>query len=158
MTMNKRTIKWEKWIDPFGADMKDIEWPGAWGTFESDEAMKQRLKEQYGDQYKDDEDETPNPVKTARQSGPIGILNTPMGMIPLTEHTNPTKIFNFWTMHTNFRMTEDICEVLDETNGIETLDIFTPYRWRISIGKAFDTSKVKKEVQTRLNAKPDMVE
>lgn len=137
--MKDRKIIWEKWIDPFGNDSLDMEWPGAFDIVEDDDGLMS-----FEDKY---EEENEPSIK----SGPkLAILNTPTGILPLTEHTIPSKIYNFWTMHTTFRITQSVVEALEKTDGIETLDVFTPYRCRISIGKAFDTKLVKELVQQNL--------
>ena len=152
MNKNNRRIHWEKWVDPFGADTKQMEWPGAFGDFETDEAVRTRKGDEIGyDNIDDDEEEGFDLIKTDKRPTGFGIITTPMGIIPVTEHTNPTKIFNFWTMHTNFRITRDIQNIIDHTEGVECLDVFTPYRWRIAIGKAFKTNDVKLTLQENLN-------
>ena len=158
MKLNRK-ICWEKWVDPFGADTNNMEWPGAFGTIDSDKKTEIQALEDNGYEYEDDEDDEEEygyPIKTHRQR-PMGILSTPMGIIPITEHTNPTKIFNFWTMHTNFRITRNILKIVNETDGVESFNIFTPYRWRIAIGKAFSTDDVRSALQDNLDATPKEV-
>lgn len=144
--MIERRIHWEKWVDPFGQNTKDMEWPGAFGSFQQEEVLKKKQREYYG--YDEETEEMVKPI------GPVGILSTPFGVIPITEHTNPAKIFNFWTMHTNFKLTRSIEKIIDDTPGIESVDIFTQYRCRIAIGKAFRTDEVKNALQENLNAQP----
>lgn len=61
--------------------------------------------------------------------------------------------FNFWVGHTNFKLTQHICETINDFDGIEMLDIFSPYRFRIAIGLAFDESLVKLGLQEALGVK-----
>ncbi len=84
----------------------------------------------------------------------LQMIITPMGIVPITENTNPFKIFNLWTVHLNFRLTASVAQTIEDTDGIETLDIFTPYRCRIGIAKAFISSEVKQNMTKRLNAEP----
>jgi hypothetical protein len=74
-----------------------------------------------------------------------------MGLIPYNEYTASGKIFNFWTGHTNFNITKNVARVIETTNGIETLDIFTRYRFRIGIGKAFEDRTIMKSIEDRIN-------
>lgn len=74
------------------------------------------------------------------------VLLTPMGMIPYNDNTASCKIFNFWLGHTNFSITKTIADILENVDGVETLDIFTRYRFRIGIGKAFDDSDVMRTI------------
>ena len=158
-----RKIGWEKWRDPYGSDMMDSEWPGAFGTFETDELLRKaangELPKDIEEIVEDEEmwneledetelEESPVDIKHVK----MGIMSTPMGIIPITEHTSAGQVFNFWTAHTNFRMTQDILNIVDQTDGIESVDVFTPYRWRIAIGKVFDSINVKNNVMTNLQA------
>lgn len=81
-----------------------------------------------------------------------GIL-TQIGFIPITEHSDPFKIFKFFTGHTNFKITQKVAHIINMTDGVETLNIWSPYRFRIAIGKCFSSSQVKNDVMIRLNAK-----
>jgi hypothetical protein len=70
-----------------------------------------------------------------------------MGIVPINDNTASGKIFNFWVGHTNFNVTKHIFRILENTDGVETLDVFTRYRFRIGIGKAFSDSVVMKDIQ-----------
>lgn len=84
--------------------------------------------------------------KNTKKSSSIRVMATPMGIIPITENTSSSKIFNFWMGHTNFSITHRVAEIIEETEGVETLDVFTRYRFRIAIGKAFTDSSVMKNI------------
>jgi hypothetical protein len=57
--------------------------------------------------------------------------------------------------HTNFDISKKIAQMIERTDGVETLDIFTRYRFRVSIGKAFDDSEtmrnINKTIYSELN-------
>jgi hypothetical protein len=57
--------------------------------------------------------------------------------------------------HTNFDISKKIAQIIERTDGVETLDIFTRYRFRVSIGKAFDDSEtmrnINKTIYSELN-------
>jgi len=117
---NKYLIVWQKWFDPFGEDEETHDY--------TDYA---------GDQYEDTSEFQPKTFKA---------ISTPMGIIPYTENTASSKIFNFWVGHTNFDITTHISSIIEQTKGVETLDVFTRYRFRIGIGKIFDESEVKSSI------------
>ena len=158
MTNNKRKIVWEKWMDPYGENIENEEWPGAFGTFESD-AVLEKIKqmEENGSSEEDWNEleydmmegkaDIPQPIP----SKPMKLLATPMGVVPLTEYSTPSRVFNFWVAHSNFRITKEIQDLLDNTDGVEILDVFTPYRWRIAIGKAFNSQEVKENIMRNLD-------
>jgi hypothetical protein len=80
------------------------------------------------------------------KSNSIRVMATPMGIIPVTENTASSKIFNFWVGHTNFNISRKIAQIIEDTSGVETLDVFTRYRFRIAIGKVFTDSNVMKNI------------
>lgn len=119
----KPLIIWEKWKDPFGAD--DDEDPV------------------YTEWTEEAED---NDVSIAQAR----VMVTPMGLIPFSENTNPSKIFKFWLAHTNFTISKSLVSLIEKVEGVETLDIYTRYRFRISVGKGFNDREVMSDINTRL--------
>ena len=65
--------------------------------------------------------------------------------------------FNLWTVHTNFYIDDSISQCIELTEGVETLDIISPYRARVGIGRLFDAEKVqvsvRRNVQKIINRK-----
>jgi hypothetical protein len=118
--LNEPKIIWEKWTDPYNINSdNDLDWS-------------------------DDEDK--NFYDTIKQEK-NNVLLTNMGIIPYNEHTDCCKIFNFWIGHTNFNLSNRVIEILQKIDGIETLDIFTRYRFRVSFGKAF----IDREIMNNIN-------
>ena len=126
--MNNNIIIWEKWSDPFGSDENFSELNNG---FEDDSECNEDV----------------NVYQKILSQNKYPIIATPFGIIPITESTSSSKIFNFWTGHTNFSITKKISDIIEYTDGVETLSIFTRYRFRISIGKAFKDS----DVMTNIN-------
>ena len=52
-----------------------------------------------------------------------------------------------WVGHSNFKLTEDFYKIIGDSAGVEALDILTPYRFRIAIGKMFVDRDVMKTVR-----------
>ena len=129
--MTKKII-WEKWRDPFGLD-----------DAETDFVPKNDSSDSYTDEY---ETEGENPFSSSTINGPIKMVSTPMGIIALDGNMNSSKIFNFWTGHANFDITKDIRDVIKSTDGVETLDVYTRYRFRVGVGKAFSDSEVMRKI------------
>jgi len=141
MINTPQRIVWQKWQDPY--DLED----------EQDFDPKQDLLEE---EY-DGDDDTPNQFMQ-QQFGhakflkkPIKLIMTPMGAIPIHENSSPGKIFNFWMAHTNFNITNEISNIVETTEGVETLDIFTRYRMRIGFGQAFDDCAVRRQIDKNLS-------
>jgi hypothetical protein len=131
--MNKsEIIIWEKWRDPLGYDDIDENIPKIEEEDKDDD-----------EEYCDVEENKKNVViKNIKEQ----FILTPLGIIPLTENTASSKIFNFWTGHTIFPISKKIVNIIENIDGVETLDIFTRYRFRLSVGKAFDDSVVLRKV------------
>lgn len=139
--MASKRIVWQKWVDPY-----DIE-------EEQDFEPKSTTNED--DMPFDFEDGTPNPFMSQHMSmkplkKPMKLIMTPLGAIPITEHSMPGKVFNFWMAHTNFNITNDIGNIVEQTDGVETLDIFTRYRMRVGVGKAFDDGGVLRQIDKNI--------
>lgn len=135
-------ILWEKWRDPFlGYDENDLD-----PDHRSDQAIINAINQFPNNQ--DDDEQIPNQIQ--QNSNGIKVIATPMGIIPYNEFTASGKIFNFWTGHTNFKITEDIFNIMDDTLGVEVLNVFTPYRFRIAVGKAFDATIVKQNIRDKI--------
>ena len=58
--------------------------------------------------------------------------------------------FDCWVAHTNFNLTESIKNELDAIEGIEILRIFSRYRFLVGVGRMFEFTDVRKNVETKL--------
>lgn len=136
------TIIWQKWIDPFGDESLDNEedFDPYVGKYNDSEDLEDNQQLTYKD--------LPDEIKYRKSA--IKVIATPMGIIPVNDNTMSSKLFNFWVGHTNFDITSLIANTIEQTDGVETLDIFTRYRFRISVGKAFDDSSVMRNINKRV--------
>tara|TARA_B100001939_G_C16647814_1_gene490472 strand:- start:89 stop:547 length:459 start_codon:yes stop_codon:yes gene_type:complete len=138
-------IIWEKWYCPFGQDDPEAE-------AVLDESSLNKLLDDIAN-HDDDEEDLDNsallPPMEQRLSKTFGaqkFMITPMGVMPVTDNTISTKIFNFWTGHTNFNISKTVANIIQRCDGVESLDVFTRYRFRISIGKVFKESEVMSDI------------
>lgn len=143
----ENTIMWEKWYDPYGLDDDTIVDEDIIET--AHEFIENEISplESQGISEATEEMEEINEKK---YKGDIKVITTPMGIIPLNDNTASNKIFNFWTGHTNFNITAHVLKIIEETEGVETLDIFTRYRFRIAVGKAFEDSEVMRLINQQV--------
>ena len=128
----KPTIIWEKWIDPFGQDHEETKWSS------------------YDDEEEFDDESDTRDRSIPKPNRQIRAIASPMGIIPYNEYSAPSKIFNFWVAHTNFNVSETIVDLTENIDGVEILDVFTRYRFRIGIGKCFNDSDVMKNINDQL--------
>ncbi len=77
-----------------------------------------------------------------------------LGLIPIHESNLPSTLYNFWVGDTDFTITEPVQDAIEKTDGVETLDIFTRYRFRLGIGRSFEENLVKRRIDS-LFATPD---
>ena len=134
MSNSNNIIIWQKWKDPFGEKDDDID-----------------IDDEYSNFYTEEDDDIDEEIhKSKLQNKQIKVIATPMGIVPINENTASGKIFNFWIGHTNFDITKKIVNLIEKTNGVETLDIFTRYRFRIAVGKAFNDSDVMRDINKKI--------
>ena len=112
-------VYWEKWIDAFE---------------EEDESFSEAVSE--AEEQLTNEELLEN-EHLFQEVSHVRSIVTPFGILPLTEQTMASKHFKFWVGHSNFKLTKDFYTVIGQHPGIETLDILTPYRFRIAVGKMF---------------------
>jgi len=68
----------------------------------------------------------------------------------LIENISLATNFDCWMGHTNFNITEEVTDRLSKTAGVEVLKICSRYRFFVGIGKMFDFSEVRIEIEKSL--------
>ena len=132
----KYIIMWQKWEDPL-TQMKN--------------QMTRKIRSQNIKSFGDDWDSYENGHHEHDFHMPIHaipMMSTPMGFMPAPMPDMSS--FNFFIGHTNFNITFDIWQIINGSPGVESLDIFSPYRFRMAVGKAFNESTVKSNIATTI--------
>lgn len=119
---NNPLIIWEKWSNPLIHNSEDFD------------------DEKYSDFLTEEEH---NPKTT-------NVMITPLGIVPFEEIKDCDKIFNFWTGHTNFNISHNIANIIENVDGVETFNIFTRYRFRIGVGKTFQDRDVMANINSKV--------
>ena len=97
-----------------------------------------------------------NPIKYINQQGEesensnILLQHTPFGVMPVKLNAELYQNKNIFIGHTNFDIDEDIKYIIEETPGVESLEVFSPYRFKIVVGTAFHNKRVLRDIKTRL--------
>lgn len=143
----KPLIMWEKWVDPFGQDMDEAKWT----DYNNDIADLDNILNSDPEDENDEDDEHKVKKHKPISRNPIKVIASPLGLIPYNEHTASGKIFNFWLGHTNFSISNKIKDIIERCDGVEILDIFTRYRFRIAIGKCFNDADVINSINEHIN-------
>ena len=124
-------VKWEKWTNPFGIPDNEL------------------------DEYTDEEDvddldedwQRPSP-----KAKPF-VMFSNYGSIPLNFSSNPLRSYNWWVAYLSWPMTAEDYEGINNCLGVETLDYFSSYRFRIGIAKLCDEKATRKRVTDYLVGK-----
>jgi hypothetical protein len=124
--MNKieRIITWEKWEHAVGIE---------------------NLEQELNDEDEDDIEEGSQKIIRKTQL----VTMTPMGPVPVPSY-NPDN-FNFWLGHTNFDIDHDIGHLVEQVEGVESLDVWTRYRMRVGVGKVFKAGDVMHKIDNAIS-------
>lgn len=68
------------------------------------------------------------------------------GLINVTPFNDPVNDFNWWVLHVDFIITDDMEYALNTMLGVEILDVFSNNRVRFAIGLTFDEDVVKRRI------------
>lgn len=132
-------VYWEKWVDAYSQDedfseiVQDLageEEPDL--SFEEQQQLEQQIEQQF---------------KSYRN---IQTIFTPYGVLPLTEQSLASSYFKFWVGHTNFRITKSFVDIVSYVDGVESVDVFSPYRFRIGIATLFKDRVVMSEIRENM--------
>ena len=66
------------------------------------------------------------------------VVHTPYGPFFLDSKLKPSDRWNCWTGYTNFDITKDTLQAIEEIEGVEALKILGRYTLFVGIGKMFD--------------------
>ena len=135
---NKPSVVWEKWQDPFEAADSIPTHSTPEDFIEQPEYIDDLNQEEHEPQEESEDLQIENKK--------IRAILTPFGLIPYDETNNLNSMFNFWVGHTNFDITAPILKIIEKTPGVEILDIFSRYRFRIGIGKLFTAGSVMSDI------------
>ena len=117
-------VYWEKWVDVYQEEIDEI-----------DQALSEF--EDLQDLEYDIDPEMMEKLESMANMPSIKTIMTPFGMMPLTEQSLASNHFKFWVSHTNFKLLKKHSKIIGSVEGIESVDILTPYRFRISVAKLF---------------------
>lgn len=145
-------IGWEKWIDAYDQQIEDD--PDDDLDDDLDDEMSQSNMEELNKIFGGLHEYTPM----------IKSIMTPYGILPLTEQSLASHHFKFWVGHCNFVLgdgkvtsVKDFEKLIGGVVGVEAVDILTPLRFRIAIGKMFKDRDIMDKVKNILVAYAEKV-
>ena len=124
-------VYWEKWTDVYNPEIEEIEASSQFSEEKEPEDLS--FEEEFESDFKK--------IKN------IPTIFTPFGVLPLTEQSLASTYFKFWVGHTNFRITPAFYRIISDVSGVESIDVFSPYRFRIGIARLFKDRIVMSQIR-----------
>ena len=75
------------------------------------------------------------------------LITTPAGIFQLHDKMNVLNQFDCWMGHSNFDITKTVEKAMESIEGVEFLSIIGRYRFFIGIGRLFNFSDVRIEIE-----------
>lgn len=75
-------------------------------------------------------------------------LITPFGLHSYQSPFKPSSRWECWIGHTNFKITHGIKNTLNKCIGVESLCIMGCYSFCVGVGKAFNSSDIRQEIES----------
>ena len=104
--------------------------------------MSANVQAEYLNQYEEEQEE----AYQQHESTEMGSVFAGMPE-DLSNEIQMISNFDCWLGHTNFNITKSVKERLENVRGVEVLKICSRYRFFIGIGRMFDFSEVRKEIE-----------
>ena len=127
------------------ASAKRIAWE-SWNALCEEIESQQMIDEPEEDIYSDSQMEIPQEFLMI----PPRTISSPMGVYPEDSVLRPSKRWDCWIGHTNFDLTYDISNIIEEVDGVEALKIMGRYSFFIGVAKLFDIKDVRKNIEQKL--------
>ena len=129
--MSDKYIVWEQWQDPMEPELSALE------------------------HFFDDDEDMQSYVGMRRKERPRPFALTPNGFVPIGDSNYTLSQFNLWVGHMRgMKLTEDIAETIMNVDGVEVFDVFSPMRFRLGVGKAYEFQEVRQEIERILECNP----
>lgn len=156
----KKMVAWEKWVDPLNGNLDEVEWPGHEPRVTPDQVEYYDFSENSIAVKEGNIDENffKNLSNKIHSSNPLRVINTRLGMLTVTENALAANGFDFWTMHTNFDITEDIADKIIKAKGVDAFMPVSRYRCRIGFPRSglFNITELKLDIQKMLTEEEDV--
>lgn len=75
------------------------------------------------------------------------LLHTPFGMVSSESALKPSDRWECWLGYTNFDLTHKISDKMKFIKGVEALRIMSRYTFCVGVGKMFNFSTVRKDIE-----------
>lgn len=141
----EKKIAWQKYEDYIE---KQISSPVVVNILQNIISLQQQVADDESEEDIDDEDDYED-IDISQASSKIIAPLLPINN-QIIEDLSMLSSFDCWIGHTNFDITQNVKNILDEITGIELLKIYSRYRFFIGIGRLFDFKDVRKDIEDSL--------
>lgn len=81
---------------------------------------------------------------------PQRVIYTPMGAYPEESHLKPSDRWDCWVAYTNFEITNNISDIIENIDGVEALRVLGRYSFFVGVGKLFDIKDIRTDMEKEL--------
>lgn len=78
------------------------------------------------------------------------IIQTPWGAVSFDSILKPSDRWDCWMGYTNFDLTNKVSDKIKIVDGVEALKVMSRYTFCIGVGKMFQFSDVRKEIENAI--------
>jgi len=78
------------------------------------------------------------------------VIHTPFGVVPFESLLKPSDRWQCWMGYTNFDLTHQLSDRMKVINGVEALRIMSRYTFCVGVGKMFNFTSVRKEIENAI--------
>jgi len=96
--MKVRKLRWEYWVCPLGTNLDDVELPDMSSVTFDKPSMESENEYDLGLEFQDEVEAEQQIIEAQPANYPVPLYISSMGIIPMTEHTKPSKRFRFWAL------------------------------------------------------------
>ena len=127
----KKKFAWEKWYNLLDDEV---------------ESMDKESEEEVVTFDLEESENAFHGVMVPQNPPPIGFVSA------IKEQNQFINSFDFWVLHTNFDITEEIRELMESIPGVESITVLTRYRVKVGLTKSglFNNTQVKQMIQNKI--------
>ena len=112
-----------------------------WNSKELESTFKEDENDSYEDGYKDDKSEV------FLKNEFTEMIHTPFGTVAQKSKLKPSDRWDCLTGYTNKDITHDVVKKIGKVPGVEALAVMGRYTFCVGVGKLFEFSSVRKDIE-----------
>lgn len=121
----------------------------AWENWDPDVLDEEIVEETLNSEDFQDDEELVNEALSFLGKIPK-LITTPSGIFQLHDKMNILNQFDCWMGHCNFDITKAVEKTMESIDGVEFLSVIGRYRFFLGIGRLFNFSDVRREIEKAL--------